>query len=360
MRRIVYGDDQLIDLTMYKLPLILQDLRQRLQAVIGLVESWAMCAGQLHRYGASLSTCRPRETVALAEFWAVGKFLTSALREAFLPGQPGGWVERIVTGLHSRYSGALAQPQGGYPFYKESLTSQEARLVDELLFMRACVTGDWDTHARITSITRLDGRTIYVLDGQGRSVRNYGLRDVLREEALWYEAFQHQQDCTIQEQKLQHGRNRWVNFAGLTPLVKPSFKPETPIPATEDALMEKLSSVDGGVAGPSAGAGPAPPTAEGSGTAYDGQDYYGDGWATSADLHSVREELDSGHADIYQKIEAMDQRLEKIEALVLQLHRKFFPGGVGVQSPPPPPPAETRPPAAPAAGSAAAPVQMEQ
>ena len=76
------------------------------------------------------------------------------------------------------------------------------------------------------------------------------------------------------------------------------------------------------------GAGSAPPTAEGSGTAYDGQDYY-DGWATSADLHSVRAELDSGHADIYQKIEAMDQRLEKIEALVLQLHRKFFPGGGG-------------------------------
>ena len=360
MRRIVYGDDQLIDLTMYKLPLILQDLRQRLQAVIGLVESRAMCAGQLHRYGASLSTCRPRETVALAEFWAVGKFLTSALREASLPGQPGGWVERIVTGLHSRYSGALGQPQGGYPFYKESLTSQEARLVDELLFMRACVTGDWDTHARINSITRLDGRTIYVLDGQGRTVRNYCLRDVLREEALWYEAFQRQPDCTLQEQKLQHGRNRWVNFAMLTPLVKPSFKPDTPIPATEDALLEKLSSVDGGVAGPSAGAGPAPPTAEGSGAADDGQDYYGDGWATSADLHSVREELDSGHADIYQKIEAMAQKLEKIEAMVLQLHGKFFPGGVGVQSPPPPPPAETRPPAAPAAGSAAAPVQMEQ
>ena len=244
MRRIVYGDDQLIDLTMYKLPLILQDLRQRLQAVIGLVESWAMCAGQLHRYGASLSTCRPRETVALAEFWAVGKFLTSALREASFPGQPGGWVEKIITGLHSRYSGALGHPQG-YPFYKESLTSQEARLVDELLFMRACVTGDWDQNARINSITRLEGRTVYVLDGQGRTVRNYCLRDILREEALWYEAFQRQPDCTLQEQKLQHGRNRWVNFAMLTPLVKPSFKPETPTTTAASTTTEATPSPAG-------------------------------------------------------------------------------------------------------------------
>ena len=271
-------------------------------------------------------------------------------------------MEKIITGLHSRYSGALGHPQG-YPFYKESLTPQEARLVDELLFMRASVTGDWDQNARIDSITRLEGRTVYVLDGQGRTVRNYCLRDILREESLWYEAFQRGPDCTLQEQTLQHGRNRWVNFATLTPLVKPSFKPDTPVPATEDALLEKLGSVEGGAAGPPAGAGPAPPTAEGSGAAKDGQDYYGDWWATSADLHSVREELDNGHADIYQKlekIEAMAQKLEKIEAMVLQLHGKFFPGGVGVRSPPPPPPAETRPPAAPAAGSAAAPVQMEQ
>ena len=98
----------------------MQDLRPGLLAVIALVESWAMSAYQLHRYGASLSTCRAREAAALGRFWALGKYLTSSLREASFPGKAGGWVEKVVTGLHSRYAGALSHPRG-YPLHRESL-----------------------------------------------------------------------------------------------------------------------------------------------------------------------------------------------------------------------------------------------
>ena len=141
--------------------------------------------------------------------------------------------------------------------------------------------------------------------------------------------------------------------------MKPSYKPEAPIPATEDALLEKMRTNKGGAAEPQAGAGPPPPMPEGPGAAGKGQDsYYGDYWATQGDLHTLREEIDAAHADLYHK-------LERIEAMVLQLHQKFCPGELSVWPPPPPPAAEPRPPAAqgsasPVAGPATAPVVMEQ
>ena len=116
--------------------------------------------------------------------------------------------------------------------------------------------------------------------------------------------------------------------------------------------------MEGGAADPAqAGAGPPPPMPEGQGAAGEGHDaYYAKYWATQGDLHALREELDAAHADIYHK-------LEKIEAMVTQIHQKLCPGEIGTQPPPPPPAAEPRPPAAqgpasPVAGPSTAPMEQ--
>ena len=104
-------------------------MRPGLLVVMSLAESWALNAHQLWRYGASLRTCRARDTAALVRFLALGKYLTGTLREGSFPGKAGGWVEKVATGLHSRYAGALSHPRG-YLLHRESLSPQEARLAD--------------------------------------------------------------------------------------------------------------------------------------------------------------------------------------------------------------------------------------
>ena len=83
--------------------------------------------------------------------------------------------------------------------------------------------------------------------------------------------------------------------------------------------------MEGGAANSApAGAGPPPLMPEGQGSAGKANDpYYADYWATQGDLHALREEMDAAHADIYSK-------LEKIGAMVTQIHQKLCPGEIGI------------------------------
>ena len=320
---------------------------------MALVESWAMCAFQLFRYNGSLSTCRGRDAAPLSRFWILGRYLANGLREMSLPGKPGGWVERIITGQNSRYAAALNHPKG-YAIYRESLTAQESRLIDELTWIRAAIIGDYDKNCKSDSVARIEGRSVLVVDGHGRNLGAYALGDAIREESAWFSAFQREADYTLQEQSLQHGRNRWINFSSLSALTKPTYRPEPAVPATEDAILEKIRSAEGGAFAPPAGAGPPPPEAEGSGAANDGPDAYYEYYATSAEQQQFREEVDSNLAKLFHK-------MERIEKMVTKMYEQAFPEEVAIRPPPPPPVAEPQPPAGPsppAAGSAAAPMEQ--
>ena len=168
--------------------LYLQDTRPGLLAVKNLAESWALNAHQLWRYGASLHTCRARDRAALVQFVALGKYLTGTLREGSFPGKSGGWVDKVA--------GALSNPRG-YPLHRESLSPQETCLANELIWLKSVMAGDWDWNARSSAVVRLEGRHVYIRDAQDRTLQTYTLREILREEELWVDAFQHQSDCTL-------------------------------------------------------------------------------------------------------------------------------------------------------------------
>ena len=183
----------------------------------------------------------------------------------------------------------------------------------------------WDRNAKSSAVVRLKGQHVYILDVQDRILQTYILRDMLREEELWIDAFQRQPDCTLPEQVLQHGRNGWANFAELGLLVKPSYKPEALIQATEEALLAKLQGTEGVATDvAAAGAGEPPSLSEGQGPAGEHSDqYYLEYYASQADITALREEMEAAHAEIWNKLEAMAD-------MVTTIHQKICPEERGV------------------------------